>query len=127
MHKIAYNACYGGFNISEEALHWLEENGSEETKKALKEERKKAEEKKDEFDGCFTLEQYLTYCVGDILSRHHPDLIRVVEALGGAASGYCSEIKIAEIEGNLYKIDDYDGYETVVEPDDYLWINVEEE
>lgn len=127
MHKIAYNACYGGFNISEEALHWLEENGSEETKKALKEQRKKAEENKDEFDGDFTLEQHLAYRAEDILSRHHPDLIRVVEALGDEASGYCSEIKIAEIEGNLYRIDDYDGYETVVEPDDYTWINVEEE
>ena len=127
MHKVAYNACYGGFNISEEALHWLEENGSKETKKALKEQRKEAEKEKDKFDGNFTLEQHLTYCAGVIFSRHHPDLIRVIETLGNEASGYCSEIKIAKIKGNLYRIDDYDGCETVVEPEDYTWINVEEE
>ena len=35
MAKVLYNADYGGIELSAEAIHWLEENGSEETKNKL--------------------------------------------------------------------------------------------
>ena len=33
MKKIAYNACYGGFGISDKAVKWLIENESDNLKK----------------------------------------------------------------------------------------------
>lgn len=52
--------------------------------------------------------------------RHHPILVQVVEELGDRASGSCADLRIAEVEG-LYRIDEYDGSESVVSPDGYDW------
>ena len=47
--------------------------------------------------------------------RHDPDLVRIVEELGSdKASGNCSKLEIIDIGENLYHIDEYDGYETVI-------------
>ena len=56
---------------------------------------------------------------GDI-PRDDPDLIRVVEELGGehrtGASGSCAELRIVEIpDGTDYVIDEYDGNEHIAE------------
>ena len=56
------------------------------------------------------------------LSRHDYRLVECIEALGDKASGTFSELKIIEIEGRVYKIDEYDGNETIIEPDDINWI-----
>lgn len=56
---------------------------------------------------------YLTNSPDD---RTDPDLIAVVEELGPAASGSCAKLKIVEIpDGINWKIDEYDGYESVEE------------
>jgi hypothetical protein len=57
--------------------------------------------------------------------RHHPILVQVVEELGEKADGMCAKLAIEEVEG-LYRIDDYDGNETVVTPDGYNWENANE-
>lgn len=58
--------------------------------------------------------------------RHDPELVKTVEDLGSKANGSHAHLKIKELKGNLYIIDEYDGSERVVEPDDINWITVEE-
>ena len=48
----------------------------------------------------------------------------VVEDLGSAANGSFAELAIAEIEGNRYYIDEYDGNEVVQTPDTINWVEV---
>lgn len=55
------------------------------------------------------------------LRRHDPDLVAVVEALGKEVNGTFSRLAIEEIEGDMYNIEEYDGKETVVTPDDIGW------
>ena len=57
--------------------------------------------------------------------RHDPELVKTVEDLGSEANGSCALLKIKELKGNQYVIDEYDGCERVVEPDDINWIIVE--
>lgn len=94
MNKVVYNRCFGGFSLSERALELL-------------------------------LERSGTIFLGNggrEISRHHPELVRVVEELGDAANGSCAKLAIEEIEGDLYRIDEYDGSESVVVPNEDEWI-----
>lgn len=52
-----------------------------------------------------------------IESRHDADLIAVVEQLGEEANGLCSELTIVEIEGSKYRVDEYDGNESIHTPE----------
>jgi hypothetical protein len=99
--KVVYNSCYGGFSISSEALTRMKELGytGEDSVNSL-------------HNGC----AYLYDC-----ARHNPILVQVVEELGKKANGISSDLKIAQVFGP-YRIEEYDGSETVVEPDDYEWI-----
>lgn len=63
--------------------------------------------------------------VRSFLNRHDPDLVAVVEALGREAGGTFSELDIEEIDGDKYFIEEYDGRETVVTPDDICWEVIE--
>ena len=94
MTKIVYNACYGGFGLSDEAMRrYCEIKGI-------------AEE---------------TIYDGDI-ERTDPVLVQVVEELGDKANGDCAMLRIAELSaGTLYRIDEYDGLEQVCTQDDYAW------
>ena len=58
--------------------------------------------------------------------RHDPELVKTVEDLGSGANGSHAHLKIKELKGNRYVIDEYDGSERVVEPDDINWITVGE-
>ena len=97
--KVVYNACYGGFSISTEALTRMKELG---------------------YTGnsyvCSNNNAYLYSCV-----RHDPILVQAVEELGYKADGNSACLKIAEVSGP-YRIEEYDGAETVYEPGDYAWI-----
>lgn len=95
MTKIVYNACYGGFGLSEAGhARYAELAG---------------------FD-----EQHRWY--HRELHRTDPLLAQVVEELGEAANGRFSNLQIRELpEGTLYRIDEYDGYESVMTQDDYDW------
>ena len=58
-------------------------------------------------------------------TRHDPELVKTVEDLGSEANGSCALLKIKEIKGDRYVINEYAGRERVVEPDDINWIIVE--
>ena len=58
-------------------------------------------------------------------ARHDPELVKTVEDLGSEANGTSALLKIKEIKGDRYVINEYDGCERVVEPDDINWIIVE--
>lgn len=129
-HKIVYNNCYGGYTLSYKAIDWLSEHGSESTKNFIAQKRIEAKEK----EGFSPASQeilvntkfYVMDAVRNFLERHDPDLVAVVEALGKEVNGTFSELAIAEIDEDKYFIDEYDGRETVVTPDDLCWTVIDE-
>ncbi len=117
-HKIAYNDCYGGYSFSDKAIKWLSEHGSDKTKRFIAQKRLEANEKtKYDSSKIFYVMDALRY----FLRRHDPDLVAVVEALDKEVNGTFSDLAIKEIEGDMYDIEEYDGKETVVTPDDIGW------
>lgn len=57
------------------------------------------------------------------IERHDPRLVAVVEKLGVRANGMVADLQIEMIEGDRYRIDEYDGLEIVVTPMDVVeWI-----
>ena len=129
-HKIVYNDCYGGYALSDKAIDWLSEHGSESTKNFIAQKRIEAKEK----EGFSPASQeilvntkfYVMDAVRNFLERHDPDLVAVVEALGKEVNGTFSELAIAEIDEDKYFIDEYDGRETVVTPADLCWTVIDE-
>jgi hypothetical protein len=110
MNKVVYNACYGGFSLSREAMEWLVAHGAD-TDGSLSDELKRDK-------GPFSESFY------PLIARHNPLLVQCVEELGEKAGGMCAELAIHTIEGNLYRITEYDGYETVEVPDSVDWITI---
>lgn len=98
MHKIVINSCYGIFNLSIDALQWL----------------------KDVYE--LTDKEFVS------LQRHDPRLIECVETLGSEANGPFSELTVIKIPRNKYKIEEYDGLESIVTPEmDNDWITITDE
>jgi hypothetical protein len=52
-------------------------------------------------------------------------LVECVETLGGVANGRLASLAVRELKGRSYRLEDDDGFETVVEPEDLGWIEVE--
>ena len=104
--KVVYNTCYGGFSISRACAERMAELGNEEAAFMIS-------GSEDSFYG------YL-----DHTPRHDPVLVQAVEELGDAAGGRVSALDIHELSGRKYIIDEYDGMESVVEPDNIKWIEV---
>ena len=102
--KVVYNCCFGGFVLSKEAVLNLRELG-------LNVDRRGSLEDDDDW--------------GEV-SRHDPRLVQVIESLGEKASGACSSLAVTALRGDRYVIREYDGRESVVEPDDIRWISVKE-
>ena len=142
MAKIAYNGCYGGFSLSHEAhlryaelkglkiypekgdfslwTYWLVPKG--ERGDILTSERFMAE--KDMEIRKASNEAYRQKTMPSLrdVVRHDPILIQVVEELGDKANGQCAKIKLEEVAaGTLYRIDEYDGKETVATQSTYEW------
>lgn len=94
--KIVYNACYGGFGVSQEALKWMAERGHEYASTELAQK----------------------YAAGYEIDRADPLLVQAIETLGSeVCSGSCAELAIEEIpDGAKWEIDEYDGFESVVPP-----------
>ena len=91
MTKIVYNGCFGGFGLSRAAWERYVELGG------------KAESQYD-------------------MDRTDPILVQVVEELGQEANGSFADLCIRELEtGTKYRIDEYDGSESVVTIDEYDW------
>jgi hypothetical protein len=141
MAKVVYNKCFGGFGLSEKALkRYAEIKGitlyPEVDPKFLTittwwtvppEERTGiitgdwSLHSKEERISSNARHKALTIYDRDI-DREDPALVQVIEELGDEASGQCANLKIAEIQdGVLYRIDEYDGNESVQTRDDYEW------
>ena len=58
------------------------------------------------------------------IARHDPRLIDLVQEIGieNVGAPGCN-LEIANIDSDQYRIEEYDGLETVVEPQDLFWIN----
>ena len=129
-HKIVYNNCYGGYTLSDKAIDWLSEHGSESTKNFIAHKRIEAKEKEDfssaSQERVDNIKFYVMDAVRSFLNRHDPDLSAVVEALGKEVNGTFSELAIMEIDEDKYFIDEYDGRESVVTPADLCWEVVDE-
>ena len=108
MTKIVYNACYGGFGLSDKAIQRYSDLAG--LSLIYKEEWDHWELPNGE------------YWWSSELSRTDPILVQVVEELGKKADGYCAELAIDELPaGTLYHIHEYDGLETVMTQDAYDW------
>jgi hypothetical protein len=56
------------------------------------------------------------------IERNDPVLAQVVEELGDRANGSHAKLRIFEVSaGTLYRIDEYDGIESVMTQDTYDW------
>jgi hypothetical protein len=137
MTKIVYNACYGGFSLSHEAImRYAEIKGitlylytekkygyshyylcpPEEYDRISAEEQAKPVSP-DRYERSNAL-----YLSNSDFERNDPILVQVVEELGDKANGRCAKLRIAEVPaGTLYRIDEYDGFESVETKDSYEW------
>lgn len=102
MTKVVYNACFGGFGLSKKAIEMLAEMGHKEAKQ--------------------TIESGVMYL--DPRCRHDSMLVEVVEKLGEEANGRYADLRVIVLQGNKYKIDEYDGNESVLYPENMDWVTV---
>jgi len=128
MTKVVYNNCYGGFGLSHKAvMRYAELKGI--TLYAFDYDKKRLtdEEAEKEFSVNYcTTEEYSNehyWSMYDLSNdRSDPVLVQVVEELGDKADGSYASLKIREIaEGTLYRIDEYDGNESVMTSSEYDW------
>ena len=101
-YKVAYNACYGGFGLSKAASEYLNTN----------------------WDA--NINPDYGYIDEGVIPRHHKGLIEVIELLGEKANGFCAKLKVATISTPMYRVDEYDGYESIETPDSYNWVIIHE-
>jgi hypothetical protein len=108
MTKIVYNQCYGGFSLSDEAIHrYVELKGN----------------------GAKLVEGTSVWELPDgewfehrEIDRQDPVLVQVVEELGEDANGRCAQLAIYELPaGTLYRIEEYDGMEHIETVETIKW------
>ena len=116
MTKIVYNACYGGFGLSDKAMQrYAEIKGWQYRKDNVADTSWSypmvIDQNGNEYSD-FDLEN----------NRTDPVLVQVIEELGRRANGFAADLRIAELKtGTLYRIDEYDGNESVMTQNDYDW------
>ncbi|MBR5303480.1 MAG: hypothetical protein IKU37_01470 [Candidatus Gastranaerophilales bacterium] len=127
--KIILNKCFGGFGLSKNAHELYAEKKGMKVYEYYQDYRKGLDcFKKGDSGVCkfyFTKdfgeeielndEEYDKYCL-NLTSENRTDktLIEVVEELGQKANSGFSELEVVEIPDNsFYKIDEYDGVETI--------------
>jgi hypothetical protein len=138
MKNVVYNACFGGFHLSPDALYLLFVMGFPFESSSLQESGYREED----FPLCapnglsahpeyeVLLKDGLIHTVDlnhfdpkKVALRSHPILVHVVERLGKRASSRFSDLRIQEISDDaLYAIEEYDGSESVrvMSPDHYV-------
>lgn len=138
MTKVVYNACHGGFGLSKEAIQryweikgqqvWIEnESWGSNVWLVPPEERLKTKNSKD--FAVMSMDERIAYnqaysaqtWYDRDVDRHDPALVQVVEELGDKANGMFAKLAIVEVSGP-YRIDEYDGFESVETPVSYDWI-----
>jgi hypothetical protein len=136
MTKVVFNQCYGGFSLSKEACQryweikgqqvWIEdERWGFEVWLVPPEERLVRNKNWD----AMSMDERIAYnkaysaqtWYNRDVDRHDPALVQVVEELGDKANGECAKLAIDEISGP-YRIDEYDGFESVETPGSYDWV-----
>ncbi len=119
MAKIVFNNCYGGFSLSREAILLARELSGNPKWGGVTIKGDLYEEK----DGTTTPCEHDFGFVDHEIPRHDPILVKVVEQLGSErASGECAKLEIEEVrDGTAYRIDEYDGNETVRTNHDTDW------
>jgi len=138
MTKVVYNACYGGFGLSKEACQrywdikgqqvWIEDARWGFDVWLVAPEDRIPVKGGDAFYAMSMDERIAynqayskqTWHYRDV-DRHDPVLVQVVEELGDKANGMCAQLAIAEVDDS-YRIDEYDGFESVETADSYAWI-----
>lgn len=136
MTKIVYNACYGGFGLSHEAImryaeikgitlyHTNESGFSNHYYLCPPEEyeRLRAEDKTKPIGTERYARSNALYFSPNNIERTDPALVQVVEELGDKANNHYSKLCIEEVPaGTLYRIHEYDGSEFVMTQDTYDW------
>lgn len=116
MIKVVYNSCFGGYSVSREAVEWLSEHGGKDATAELTEFDEMVEDDPSYAD-------YEDFRL-DELPRHDPLFVECVEELGKKASGSYADLRIAKVEGNQYRIHEYDGSESVRTPAGMRWVEV---
>lgn len=111
MTKIVYNGSYGGFGLSDKAIQRYSDLAG---LGLVMDPKPIVRSIWQDPDG----ESWSEYD----LDRADPLLVQVVEELGEEANGLYARLDIMDLpKGTLYRIDEYDGMETVMTQDDYDW------
>ena len=128
--KILINTCFGGYNLSHEAmLRYAELKGiavyPENTLGGLYTYWLVPADKRVKQTNFYAMSQkereasnalYAKQTLDNRGFRTDPTMIQVVEELGDKANGRCAELKIVEIpDGMAYTIEEYDGMEHIAE------------
>jgi len=108
MTKVVYSACFGGFGLSAAAM------------------RRYAELKgytiASEHGYHYVLDETGKRFSDDDIRRDDPFLVQVVEELGEEANTRFSDLRIRDLpDGTKYRIEEYDGNESVCTFDEYDW------
>lgn len=124
MNKIVYNACYGGFDLSEEAMllygEYIGVKLYVEKDPITTYYWTHPEANSNEWD------KYKEYYFTLDFERHDPLLVRVVEELGSEkASGEHAKLRIYETDSDHYRINEYDGNESVEVPESQEWVTIQ--
>jgi hypothetical protein len=104
---VVINTCYGGFRLSDKACDRLIELGYTDLKPNPHYGKHDWEPK---YDGVWKI------------PRHHPLLVAVVRELGKESNGMSADLGIEQVHG-LYRIEEYEGVETIVEYGEDDWIS----
>ena len=104
--KVVINVCYGGYGLSVEAAKRLFPMLTEEEKLQFN---------SDDWE-------YRAYRLDSILKRHDSRLVSVVERMEDEASGDHAKLCVVVVEGNLYSIDEYNGFENITTPGTETWV-----
>ena len=127
MTRVVYNACYGGFGLSAEAVRRYAEIAGitlyEHTDEVFTSWYRVPREEYQRLiaSGDYQAANEAYFSVSD-MSRTDPALVQVVEELGERANDSFAQLFITEVpEGTRYRIDEYDGLESVMTVDDYEW------
>lgn len=142
MGKVVINACYGGFGLSREACQrywdlkgeqvWIEDDTEYPALGMfivwLVPPSERVKRKTPHQFSSMSMDERVAYnrkvseqtWYDRNVDRNDPVLVQVVEELGDKASGKYSKLRVVEVDG-LYKIDEYDGYESIETPGQIEW------
>ena len=124
MNKIVINNCYGGYGVSDTVVTYIMKKLSKSKLEALEADYyKEIEEVHDGNFNNWTFLEHVQYHISEDMARHDPLLVEAVENCA-EPHGFCANLRICEIKGNRYIIKEYDGLESISEPDDIKWITI---